>query len=102
MNVRMMTAGMIIAGAMASPGWAHLVDFDGGTLTCQEFLAGNAADKNVAMGAVRVFIKESANHEAAGAAALAADLEDEELMGRLDQGCVGAPETLTLVEALKR
>jgi hypothetical protein len=99
MNKLFAASGVALLVVAGSPLVAQ--DIDGGTITCAEYTDADAATKIQAVGAVRVFIKESANSEAAGAAALAGDLTDEELMGRVDQGCVSGGPTITLVDALK-
>ena len=86
MNLRTPFSALAILLAVSVPALAE--DLDGGTLTCAEYNAMDAAGKNAAMGAVRVFATESANAAEAGTVAQMSGNDDEAYMGRMDASCV--------------
>lgn len=74
---------------------------DGGTLTCGEYVAMDAAGKNAAMGAIRAFAKESVNASAAGMVAQMSDDDDVAYMGRMDASCIDAVGTTAVIAAMQ-
>jgi len=99
MDMRFPLAGLAFLLAASAPALAQ--DMTGGTLTCAEYAAMDAAGKNKAMGAVRVFARESVNAAEAGTVAQMVDLTDEEFMGRMDAACVAADGATTVLQAMQ-
>jgi hypothetical protein len=100
MNKLFAASGLALLVAAGSPVLAQ--DINGGTLTCAEYNALDAAGKNLAMGAVRLFAQESVNAAEAGTVAQMTSETDEVFMGRMDQACVAADGTSTVIAAMRQ
>lgn len=99
MNLRTSFAALAILLAVGAPAAAQ--DIDGGTLTCAEYNAMDAAGKNLAMGAIRAFAKESVNASAAGIVAQMDDDTDTTYMGRMDASCLDELGTTPVIKAMQ-
>jgi hypothetical protein len=99
MNMRTPFAALAILMAVGAPALAQ--DVNGGTLTCAEYNAMDAAGKNIAMGAIRVFAQESTNAAEAGMVAQMSTDDDVAYMGRMDASCIDAVGTTTVIAAMQ-
>jgi hypothetical protein len=99
MDMRIPLIAISFLMALGAPATAQ--QLDGGALTCAEYNAMNAADKNAAMGAIRAFAKESVNATAAGMVAQMDTDDDVAYMGRMDASCINAVGTKTVIDAMQ-
>lgn len=99
MDMRIPLFGIAFLMTAGAPALAQ--QLDGGALTCAEFVAMNAGDKNAAMGAVRGFVKESVNASASGTVAQTDQLNDNEFMARMDGACIEAAAGTTIIAAMR-
>lgn len=99
MNNRTPFAALAILLAVSAPALAQQID--GGALTCAEYNAMNAADKNASMNAVRGFAIESVNAEAAGTVAQMSGDDDVAFMGKMDASCIDAVGTTPVIAAMQ-
>jgi hypothetical protein len=99
MNMRTPFAALAILMTVSAPALAQ--QLDGGALTCAEYNAMDAAGKNIAMGAIRAFAKESVNAEASGMVAQMDTDDDVAYMGRMDASCIDAVGTTAVIDAMQ-
>jgi len=99
MNMRTPFAALAILMAVGAPALAQ--DVNGGTLTCAEFKAMDAAGKNIAMNAVRNFARESVNASAAGTVAQMDSDTDDTYMGRMVASCLNEMGTTPVIAAMQ-
>lgn len=99
MNMRTPFFALATLLAVSAPAFAQ--QLDGGTLTCAEYNAMDAAGKNAAMGAIRAFAIESANAAEVGMVAQMNTDDDPTYMGRMDASCIDAVGTTTVIQAMQ-
>ncbi len=99
MDMRIPLFGVAFLMTAGAPALAQ--DVDGGKLTCTEYVAMDAAGKNIAMGAIRAFAKESVNATAAGMVAQMDGDDDVAFMGRMDASCIDAVGTTAVIDAMQ-
>lgn len=84
-------AAAALAGAVAMPVAAQTIN-DYGLLTCADWNMLDEAAKLQAAQGMQAFVKESANHDVAGAATELLDGKTvEEAEGLIDNGCTNNP-----------
>lgn len=97
--VPMLGAAALVA-ALAMPVGAQTMD-DYGTMTCGMWSALDAPGKIQAANGLQAFVKESANHDLAGASAQLLDGKTvEEVTTVVDNGCVRDGDMATLIQAV--
>jgi hypothetical protein len=93
--------GLILAAGLSMPAMAQQID--AGLLTCEAYLAMDAAGKTEATNAVTTYVKDAANASTTAAAAeLINGMDDTAVQQALDAACVGAVPGITVPMALEK
>jgi hypothetical protein len=93
--------GLVLAAGLSMPAMAQQID--AGMLTCEAYLAMDAAGKTEATNAVTSYVKDAANAlTTAAAAELIKAMDDITVQQAIDSACVGAVPGITVPMALEK
>lgn len=92
--------GLILAAGLSMPAMAQQID--AGLLTCDAYLAMDAAGKTESTNAVMTYVNDAANAMTTAAAAeIIKGMDDIAVQQAIDSACVGAVAGITVPMALE-
>jgi hypothetical protein len=92
--------GLILAAGLSMPAMAQQID--AGMLTCEAYLAMDAAGKTESTNAVMTYVNDAANSTTTAAAAeIIKGMDDIAVQQAIDSVCVGAAVGITVPMALE-
>ena len=101
MKARIGIAALMIGAGLSLPAFAQQID--AGALTCETFLASDAAFRAEAVNAVKSYVKDAANADkTAAAASMIKGMDGAAAHKAIDAACAGAPAGTTVPQALNK